>query len=123
MKALSVRAPWSELIARGDKTIEVRSKRTHHRGPLLICSGVSWAALGVELHGRIGERGVSVCLVDLVDCRPIELSDTDAACFDVRRLKKPHFAWVLENARRVDAVPILGQLSMFIPPVMPRIAA
>ena len=38
MKALSVQQPWAELIARGEKTIEVRNRNTRHRGPLLIVS-------------------------------------------------------------------------------------
>lgn len=123
LKALSVRAPWSELIARGDKTIEVRSKATKHRGELLICSGVAWAPFGVSLHGKVGARGVAVCLVELVCCRPLTLEDSAAAGFDVATLEKPHFAWVLRNPRRVEPVAILGQLSMFTPPVVPALAA
>lgn len=123
IRALSVRAPWSELIARGEKTLEVRSRPTKYRGPLLICSGVAWAPLGVQLFGHIGARGVAVCLVELVGCRPLTLQDSDEACFDVRRLTKPHFAWVLRGAKRVEPVAISGQLSMFIPPGIPNIAA
>ena len=33
MKALSVPQPWAEVIARGEKTIEVRTWSTKHRGP------------------------------------------------------------------------------------------
>lgn len=34
--ALSVRQPWAWLIVHGWKNIENRSRRTNHRGPLLI---------------------------------------------------------------------------------------
>lgn len=36
--ALSVRQPWADRIARGIKTIELRTWRTNYRGPLLICA-------------------------------------------------------------------------------------
>jgi hypothetical protein len=38
MKAISVREPWASAIRDGRKTIEIRSWRTYHQGPLLICS-------------------------------------------------------------------------------------
>lgn len=38
MKAISIREPWASAIADGRKTIEIRSWRTYHTGPLLICS-------------------------------------------------------------------------------------
>lgn len=37
MKALSVKSPHAQRIALGQKTLEIRSKRTHYRGDLLIC--------------------------------------------------------------------------------------
>ena len=36
MKALSVKQPWASLIASGKKSLEIRTWRTDHRGPLLI---------------------------------------------------------------------------------------
>ena len=38
MKALSIRQPYAEYIASKKKTLEVRTWRTHYRGPLTICS-------------------------------------------------------------------------------------
>lgn len=38
MKTLSVQQPFATFIAQGWKTIEVRTWRTDHRGPLLIAS-------------------------------------------------------------------------------------
>ena len=38
MKAISIRQPWANLIAAGGKTIEVRTRPTKYRGPLLIVS-------------------------------------------------------------------------------------
>ena len=65
MRALSVRAPWAGLIATGTKTLEVRSRRTHYRGELLIC----------ESGG-----GGAVVVVELVGCRPFVEADDAASC-------------------------------------------
>ena len=42
MKALSIRQPWAELLVSGQKTIELRSWNTKHRGPFLIHAGSQW---------------------------------------------------------------------------------
>jgi hypothetical protein len=112
MKAVSIRQPFAELVAQGRKTLEIRSWRTHHRGPLLVCTGVAWHREGVRLHGRMGDRGVAVCMVDVVDCRALQFSDASAACFDVSLLE-PQWAWVLANPRRVQPTPIRGSLMLF----------
>lgn len=100
MKALSVRAPWAEMIASGSKTIEVRSRRTHYRGELLICQS---------------RGGGAVAIVELVDCRPLTSSD-DAASGGVWN-KMPecreHFAWVLRFVRRVTSDKINGRLGFY----------
>jgi hypothetical protein len=83
-RALSVRQPYASQIANGEKTIEFRSWATKHRGPLLICSGVSWAE-GIDPAERVGPRGVTICVVDLVRC--------DGAAWD--------YEWILR-----DPVPV-----------------
>jgi hypothetical protein len=115
-KALSVRAPWSELIASGRKTIELRSWSTTYRGPLLICSGVNWHPLGVDLHGKLGERGVTVARVELLDCRPIMETDAECACLPWEQVPskfRAGFAWVLRGAERVESVATLGKLGLW----------
>ena len=105
MKALSVRQPWASLIAAGTKMIEVRSRRTSHRGPLLICA----SRFGDPADGR--PRGVSLCIVDVIDCRPLRPDeDRSAACF---LGTDRQWAWVLANPRQVDQVPVRGQLGLF----------
>jgi len=76
MKALSIRQPWAELIMRGIKTIETRSRQTKIRGRIHI-----YASLGrsdpldeadCEADYRIDvdslPRGVIVGTVELFDC-------------------------------------------------------
>lgn len=119
MKSLSVRQPWATFIAQGWKTIEVRTWRTDHRGPLLIC-----AAKGADLPAGVthieedGEliplpRGVALCLVDVVDCRPLVTADAAAANLEPEDLAGYAWAWVLANPRPVEPVPIRGKLSLF----------
>lgn len=46
---LTVQAPWAQMIATGDKTIENRRWRTAYRGPLVIHSGKTFDPAGIEL--------------------------------------------------------------------------
>ena len=96
MKALSVKQPWAELIARGEKTIEVRDWSAKHRGPLLI---VSCKRPNVWITGH------AIAVVDLVDCRPMTRADEGAA---LGALQNGATAWVLENPRRVEPTPVRG---------------
>ena len=111
MRALSVRQPWASLIASGRKTVELRSWATKYRGPLLILAGSSvWRG---EHAWPIGPRGVSVCVVELVDCREMTPDDAELAC-----LVPPEgfgFAWVLRDARRVNQVATKGKLGLYSP--------
>ena len=99
MRALSVRPPWAEMIASGRKTLEIRSRRTHYRGPLLICQSGG---------------GGAMCVVDLVGCRPFVTSD-DAASGGVwsSGLAREGYAWELRLVRRVTSAPIKGRLGFY----------
>lgn len=101
MKALSVRAPWAEMIADGRKTVEVRSRRTHYRGELVICQS---------------QGGGAVAVVEVLDCVPfVETHDAQSGGvwtkFEAAR--KGHYAWVLKLIRRVKSAPIKGRLSFY----------
>jgi hypothetical protein len=108
MKALSVRQPWASLIASGKKTIEVRSWRTHYRGPLLICAA--------KRPSGLGPVGVALAIVNLIDVRPFNPRDARAACCNAA---PDGFAWVLRDVRRIDPFPVAGKLKMFEVP-LPR---
>ena len=102
MKALSVRQPWASLIASGAKTIEIRSRRTHYRGPVLICS--SARPLGS------GPVGVAVCVVEVLDCHPLVPEDAIAACHP---WSGGGWAWVLRLVRLVEPFPVRGRLGFY----------
>ena len=90
------------MIARGEKTIEVRSWSTKYRGKLLICAGA-------KPHGD-DPTGVAVAVVDLVECRPFAPGDESAAC----AADPGDFAWLLINARPIEPVPVKGALGIFV---------
>lgn len=101
MRAISIRNPWADLIAHGKKTIETRTWATKYRGPLLICASKSPAG---------PNAGHAVCIVDLVDVRPMRKSDEKRACC---RLYDGANAWVLKNVRRIKPFPVSGKLGLY----------
>jgi hypothetical protein len=81
------------LILLGHKTIEVRSQRTNIRESVYVYAGRD--PIEAEEEARIASqfgidvdalpRGILVGTVEIVDCRPLEMSDSRAACFEIDR--------------------------------------
>ncbi len=121
MKALSVKQPWASLIAEGHKHIEVRTQRTHYRGPVLICSslkrdssrsGQRTEALLVNEHNHLPfELGKALAVVDLIDCREFEVEDQSGAFYPNWSPKSK--AWVLSNPRPLKPFPVKGRLGLW----------
>jgi len=109
MKALSVKQPWANLIAAGEKTIETRTWATDYRGELLIVSSKS---------PPIEPAGSTVAIAKLVECRPMSVADEEAACCDIYPRA---VAWVLEGVRPVEPFPIRGQLGIYAVEFSPKI--
>ena len=101
LKALSVKQPWANMIASGEKRIETRTWKTRHRGNLLIVSSKS---------PRIEPAGYAVARVTLVDCRPMTADDEEAACCS---LYPKAIAWVLEAIRRIQPFPVKGTMGIY----------
>ena len=53
---------------------------------------------------------MAVCIVDVVDCRPMSINDEDEACFS---WNENLWAWPLENLRAIKPFPVKGQLNIF----------
>lgn len=101
MKALSIKQPWANLIASGEKTIETRLWPTDYRGPLLIVSSKT---------PNIPPAGYALAIADLVACRPMIKGDELAA----RCAKYPGaYSWVLLNIRKIEAFPVRGRLGLY----------
>lgn len=119
MKTLSVRQPWATFIAQGWKTIEVRTWRTDYRGPLLIAASkgadIPASVTHIEEEGELiaAPRGVALCLVDLIEIRPLRIEDMEAANMEPEDFNPAAFAWLFGNPRAVEQVPIKGKLSLY----------
>lgn len=104
MRALSVRAPWAGLIAEGKKTLEIRKRRTHLRGELLICQS---------------RGGGAVAVVEILDCRPWTPDDAKASCTETTGPDggpedcSGQYVWELRLVRRVSSRVVKGTLSFF----------
>lgn len=101
MKALSVKQPWANLIAAGDKTIETRRWTTEYRGDLLIVSTKA---------PKIEPAGYALAIVRVVDCRPMSERDEPEACCT---WYPGAYAWVLDDIRRIEPFPLKGQLGLY----------
>jgi len=99
--------PHANRVRSGEKTIETRKWRTHYRGPLLICA----TKQKVYESGKLIEpRGVAICIVDMIDCRPMTEDDEVKACFP---LFDGAWAWMLNNLKIIEPFPVKGFLNIF----------
>jgi hypothetical protein len=118
------------LTAVGRKTIELRSWKVTYRGPLLICVSkkadvLTEASKTLILQGALAfwpgfhkwedlyvHAGFAICIVELVDCRPMERRDEAAAC---RPFNPDLFSWVTEPVQRRTIVrfPVKGYQGLF----------
>jgi hypothetical protein len=105
--ALGIRQPWCELILRGRKTLEIRSRPTEVRGPIYVYSAKKLSDLPeldvVLLREEVDPdplpRGALVGTVEIVGCRRTTAADAAASCVPTRELKD-RFAWELANPVR-----------------------
>ncbi len=120
-RALTVKNPYATQLVTvayedggytyGEKSIEVRSKNTHYRGDLMICSSINPIIPGMK-------SGVTLGLVELYDIKLItEFTSDDWACtrIPLERQKQitKGYGWLMRNPRRVIEFPIKGQLGIY----------
>jgi predicted transcriptional regulator len=106
MKALSIREPWAGLIVDGKKSIELRTWRTHYRGPALI-------------H-RSGKNGGIIGSMEIVDVIKIESLEQFRTLHNKHHapedfFQKKLYGWIINNARPVDLIPCKGRLGLWEP--------
>lgn len=117
MKALSVQQPFALEILSGQKTIEVRSWDTLHRGDLLICSAAKPAFTREEMeeleeeYGCVFLYGHALCVVKLADVRLMRKGDEEKALTD--DFNPEFYSWILEEVRPVIPFPVKGQQGLF----------
>jgi len=99
--AISINEPWASMIARGRKTIEVRSWRTRHRGQILLCAS---AIPSSEISGK------AFALAEIVKIRPLTPADVThtGGYYGVGM-----WAWILENIQRIEPFRVSGKPGIF----------
>lgn len=115
-KALSVKQPYAEYLANGEKTIEVRSKPTKYRGDLIIC-----ASKDGQPQPNAPGYGCTLARVDLYDCKPLtdltpeEWKQTKLPEDVIARIKaqRTGYGWYVRQPVKIKQVPIRGQLGIF----------
>lgn len=98
---------YGTLIEQGIKTIETRVWPTNFRGDLLIT---------VSNSAKSPNKGLAVCVVEVVGCEKMTKEHEKAACCEVYVSKKgkPAMAWHLKNLRPLShKFPVKSQLSIF----------
>ncbi len=117
MKALSVQQPFAFEIVSGQKTIEVRTWDTSHRGDLLICSSGKPAFSKMEMEEMEEEYGCTFLyghalgIACLADVRHVRKGDEEKALMD--EIDPEAYCWVLENVRPVIPFPVKGRQGLF----------
>jgi len=87
IKAISIKEPWADKIAYGDKTIETRTWKTDYRGPILICSS--------KLPST-RNSGKALAIAQLVEIRHMQEGDEELSFCPVDPAR---YSWILEDIR------------------------
>ena len=101
MKAISIKQPWANMIASGEKTIETRKWFTAYRGKLLVVS---------SKRPAIPPAGYALAIADLVDCRMMRPEDERRACCEPYQ---DAWSWFLENIQPIVPKPVKGRLGLY----------
>jgi len=114
MKAISIKQPWASLVAAGHKTVECRSWKTPHRGPLLICSSQG----DVEINdGMVAPGGMALGVVELLDIRRMEKVDVEAAFLpddpEIIEAVLQGYAWHVKKLYEIVPFAVKGRLNLY----------
>lgn len=111
MKALTIRQPWADAIAHGEKRIENRTRRTSYVGTVLIHAGLTGdrqAVLDGVLPGP-DIRGAVIAIADLTGCHRAANCCAPWGFEDC-------WHWTLASVRTLKTpLPAKGQLGLWTP--------
>lgn len=126
MIAVTIRQPYLAVIMDGIKTLEVRSRPIKHRGPLALHAAArpdcpfrvdrakpSQTLPCEEYEGLILPLGCVLCVVDVVDCRPMREGDQEAAWVEDEFEVDGQWVWEFANVREVKPLPKRGNCAMW----------
>ncbi|TWT62935.1 ASCH domain-containing protein [Rubinisphaera italica] len=105
--ALGIKQPWAELILRGKKTLEIRSRSTNVRGSIYLYTSKkhateTYAVKAIQDHELDScdfPLGLIVGSVEIVECRKTTPQDTVLSCLSTQELEN-RYAWILKNPVR-----------------------
>ncbi|EGR1752556.1 ASCH domain-containing protein [Vibrio parahaemolyticus] len=100
LKALSVVQPWGSLIAKGTKSLEIRSwspEKLPMQDIALVQNDVRLTANGQE-----DPNGIVVAIIDIVACRAWERSDCENSGCDESEFEEGWLAWEITNVRELN---------------------
>lgn len=108
--ALGIKQPWVELILRGIKTLEVRTRETRVRGPIYLYASKRIATIPAarramkrhDLAEADLPTGVIVGTVEIVGSRACELTDSEISCVP-GTLLRGRIGWELAHPERLEA--------------------
>ena len=112
IRMLTVRQPWAEMIARGEKLIENRTRPTNYRGLIAIHASKSQAECNFDVIRRYPNMafGAIIAVAELtssvhVDWLPIEILKKDAP--------DGPYCWRLKDLKRMESpIPYRGSLGL-----------
>lgn len=125
MRALTIKQPWAELIAMGEKRVENRTWWTRYTGPILIHAAASRGTVdGVDWVDAVDpsrcEFGKIIAVAELKGCVAHALIPTLRGTanewLDSHPYAEGPWCWVLANVRRLSSpIPCRGRLGLWTP--------
>lgn len=129
MRAVTIRQPYLADIMDGIKTLEVRKRALNHRGPLALHSAATpeppyrkdpadpSRTLPCKENGdEVLLLGQVLCVVDMVDCRPMRKGDREAAGVEEDFPTRGQYVWEFTNVRPVKPLPKRGNCAVWTVP-------
>jgi hypothetical protein len=137
VRAISLWQPWALMVSLGVKSVETRSRRTHYRGPLAICSTATTPRKVFDQAIKIPavvevmkgvpplqtlcwilrpQGGMVVATCDLVDCVRVEDASVSPEERSLGDYSPGRWAWILRNVKRLDPAPaVKGRQGLWTP--------
>ncbi len=121
IRALTVRRPWSTLIASGHKPVENRVWDWEWRGTLLIHAGTMWARDAKDFAGPLVDLGDDYWQAARHPTGIVAVAELAGVCKDQPCGCGPwampdHYHWQLDQVRALDVpVPARGRLGLWHP--------
>lgn len=110
MKAITIRQPWTSLIAAGVKTIETRPRRTSYRGRIAIHAGKARPEQGAIIGQYIVDWGLDPVLTRATSGTPHLGDGCGYLLIDDEMNPTPlPLGAVVASAVLTDCVPIVGE--------------